>query len=66
MLYGTTQKFMEYFGINDLVDLPAPKEFTSENTIGENEENIAEPEPSNDSGNSSDNEPEIKEPDGQA
>ena len=39
MLYGTTNKFMEYFGISDLVELPTPKEFTSEvNTIGENTE----------------------------
>src|SRR5690349_23332607 len=37
MLYGTTQKFMEYFGINDLAEHPTPKEFTGEpNTIGEN------------------------------
>jgi segregation and condensation protein B len=37
MLYGTTPKFMEYFGISELVELPTPKEFTSEvNTIGEN------------------------------
>jgi segregation and condensation protein B len=36
MLYGTTNKFMEYFGISELVELPTPKEFTSEvNTIGE-------------------------------
>lgn len=36
MLYGTTQKFMEYFGINDLIELPTPKDFTNEvNTIGE-------------------------------
>lgn len=36
MLYGTTLKFMEYFGINDLVELPTPKDFTQEvNTIGE-------------------------------
>ncbi len=36
MLYGTTPKFMEYFGISELVELPTPKEFTSEvNTIGE-------------------------------
>src|SRR5688572_23256820 len=39
MLYGTTHKFMEYFGISDLVELPTPKEFTTEvNTIGENTE----------------------------
>lgn len=37
MLYGTTQKFMEYFGINDLNELPVPKEFSTEpNVIGEN------------------------------
>ena len=39
MLYGTTQKFMEYFGINDLMELPVPKDFVAEvNTIGENPE----------------------------
>jgi segregation and condensation protein B len=26
MLYGTTQKFLEYFGINDLNDLPGVEE----------------------------------------
>lgn len=37
MLYGTTQKFMEYFGINDLTELPTPKDFAHEvNTIGDN------------------------------
>ncbi len=37
MLYGTTAKFMEYFGISDLAELPAPKDFSTEtNTIGEN------------------------------
>lgn len=37
MLYGTTVKFMEYFGINDLAELPTPKDFAHEvNTIGEN------------------------------
>lgn len=47
MLYGTTQKFMEYFGISELAELPTPKEVSAEvNTIGEN--------------------PEQKEPDGQA
>lgn len=36
MLYGTTAKFMEYFGINELAELPTPKEFTGEiNSIGE-------------------------------
>lgn len=39
MLYGTSQKFMEYFGINDLTELPTPKDFTQEvNTIGESSE----------------------------
>lgn len=37
MLYGTTVKFMEYFGINDITELPTPKDFAHEvNTIGEN------------------------------
>jgi segregation and condensation protein B len=45
MLYGTTSKFMEYFGISELAELPTPKEFTSEvNTIGENLETPKEPE----------------------
>jgi segregation and condensation protein B len=39
ILYGTSEKFMEYFGINDLQDLPAPRDFSKdENSIGE--ENI--------------------------
>ena len=39
MLYGTTLKFMEYFGINDLQELPTPKEFVGEiNTIGATQE----------------------------
>ena len=36
ILYGTSPKFMEYFGINDLHELPTPKDFNAEtNTIGE-------------------------------
>lgn len=36
MIYGTSPKFMEYFGINDLTELPTPKDFTNEvNSIGE-------------------------------
>lgn len=36
MLYGTTPKFMEYFGINDIAELPIPKDFAGEvNIIGE-------------------------------
>ena len=35
LIYGTTPKFMEYFGINDLTDLPTPRDFSSEeNQIG--------------------------------
>lgn len=41
MLYGTSPKFMEYFGINDINELPTPKDFSNEvNTIGETPENI--------------------------
>lgn len=40
LIYGTTQKFMEYFGINELSELPTPKDFSQEaNTIGETSEN---------------------------
>ena len=36
ILYGTSDKFMEYFGINTLEDLPTPKDFSQEeNKIGE-------------------------------
>lgn len=39
MLYGTSPKFMEYFGINKLEELPTPKDFVSEaNEIGEENE----------------------------
>ncbi len=36
VLYGTTLKFMDYFGINSLSDLPTPKDFVqnTENQIG--------------------------------
>lgn len=77
MLYGTTQKFMEYFGINDLAELPAPKEVSDINTIGQNAETISDP--AEEEGASSVNETEtennnnntepdqdIKEADGQA
>lgn len=40
IIYGTSPKFMEYFGINDLNELPTPKDFAQEvNTIGEIPEN---------------------------
>jgi segregation and condensation protein B len=39
ILYGTSQNFMDYFGINDLKDLPTPKDFAKEeNQIGESTE----------------------------
>ncbi len=39
VLYGTSEKFMEYFGINNLNELPTPKDFApAENTIGEENE----------------------------
>lgn len=38
MLYGTSDKFMDYFGINSLKDLPTPKDFVqNENEIGPEE-----------------------------
>lgn len=40
IIYGTTPKFMEYFGINHLKDLPQLKDFISEeNIIGDISEN---------------------------
>jgi len=39
LIYGTNEKFMEYFGINDLVELPTPRDFASEeNQIGPEDE----------------------------
>lgn len=39
ILYGTSPRFMDYFGINDLKELPTPKDFsTEENSIGEENE----------------------------
>jgi len=40
LIYGTSKDFMEYFGINDLKDLPTPKDFSQEeNKIGEESDN---------------------------
>jgi segregation and condensation protein B len=40
ILYGTSPKFMEYFGISEISELPTPKDFTEEvNTIGESPDN---------------------------
>ena len=39
LLYGTSQRFMDYFGINDLKELPTPKDFSAEeNIIGKEQE----------------------------
>ncbi|MDN5216506.1 SMC-Scp complex subunit ScpB [Fulvivirgaceae bacterium BMA12] len=39
LLYGTNDKFMEYFSINDLSELPTPKDFKpEENEIGEHKD----------------------------
>jgi segregation and condensation protein B len=39
ILYGTSPKFMDYFGINALNELPMPKDFAmNENEIGSKEE----------------------------
>ena len=44
LLYGTSDRFMDYFGINDLKDLPTPKDFaTEENEIGSQIENELPP-----------------------
>lgn len=40
LIYGTSPKFMEYFGISELNELPTPKDFSQEiNSIGESPEN---------------------------
>ena len=40
IIYGTSKNFMEYFGINELKDLPTPKDFAQEeNKIGEESDN---------------------------
>lgn len=39
LIYGTSSKFMEYFGINSIKDLPQPKDFSQpDNQIGEERE----------------------------
>lgn len=39
LIYGTSSKFMEYFGINNIDELPQPKDFKpEENEIGEVQE----------------------------
>ena len=69
MLYGTTLKFMEYFGINDLTELPAPKEFVEANSIGENsetpEESADNEQPTASTDTTPDPGPDQNEPDAQ-
>lgn len=37
LIYGTSEKFMNYFGLKSLKDLPSPKDFQlEENSIGDN------------------------------
>ncbi|MFT7149039.1 MAG: segregation and condensation protein B [Nonlabens sp.] len=44
ILYGTSDQFMDYFGINDLKDLPTPKDFaTPDNEIGSPEKEEENP-----------------------
>lgn len=39
ILYGTSQRFMDYFGINELNELPTPTDFShDENQLGEERE----------------------------
>lgn len=39
IIYGTSRNFMDYFGINDLKDLPTPKDFVeNENEIGDSQD----------------------------
>jgi len=43
LLYGVTPRFMDYFGIKSLEDLPQPRDFKiPENTIGQPEELMVE------------------------
>lgn len=65
MLYGTTLKFMEYFGINELTELPVPKDFVGEvNTIGDNQETVESTESQEPADSAQSN--ESIEPDAQA
>ena len=39
ILYGTSERFMDYFGINEISELPTPKDFSHEaNEIGDERE----------------------------
>ncbi len=37
LIYGTTPKFLEYFGINSLTELPQPKDILEDNPLEMNE-----------------------------
>lgn len=42
LLYGTSEKFMEYFGINSIAELPQPNDFSAEsNQIGEEKDQLS-------------------------
>ncbi|MFT4970914.1 MAG: segregation and condensation protein B [Saprospiraceae bacterium] len=52
LLYGTSDKFMDYFGLKDLKDLPQPRDFKEpDSQIGEQapiEETVETPAPTAD------------------
>ncbi|MCB0531718.1 MAG: SMC-Scp complex subunit ScpB [Lewinellaceae bacterium] len=55
LLYATSDKFMDYLGIKDLIELPKPKDFKEvENTIGEAPESEERPMPDADAESASD------------
>ncbi|MBK8965590.1 MAG: SMC-Scp complex subunit ScpB [Saprospiraceae bacterium] len=55
LLYATSEKFMDYLGIKDLVELPKPKDFKEvENSIGEAPESEERPMPEADAESASD------------
>lgn len=58
LLYGTSEKFMDYFGIKDLKDLPKPKDFEMPET------EVGEPAPIEVVVPTESNESAEKEPDG--
>ncbi|OEK06844.1 SMC-Scp complex subunit ScpB [Roseivirga misakiensis] len=35
LLYGSSERFMDYFGINDLKDLPSPRDFAPQENVNE-------------------------------
>ena len=63
LLYGTSEKFMDYFGIKDIGDLPKPKDFkTPDSEIGQQapiEEEVADGAPT--AGETPEAEPQLAE-----